>query len=91
MTDESHGWCDHPDHLDALYTAVACPGCETPHSNWFESLDDVQFPWNDMIMLTTGEDRGLGIALSAVFDAIQGLRRDLRVMASLPGDTNTSN
>lgn len=20
--------CDHPDHLDALYSAVACPGCQ---------------------------------------------------------------
>ena len=26
--------CTHPDHLDAKYTATACPGCECPHTEW---------------------------------------------------------
>lgn len=52
--------------------------------DYFESLSDVVFPWNDMIDMTGGsEQRAIGICLSAIFDAIQGLRRDVRTAASL--------
>lgn len=47
----------------------------------YEEIDDIRFPWNDMIDMTCGDGDGrvIGICLSAVFEAIQGLRRDLRV------------
>jgi hypothetical protein len=39
--------------------------------------NDPIFPWNECIDLTDGTNRGVILALAAVFDAIQALRADL--------------
>ena len=40
----------------------------------------VQTPWNDMISLTTGENRGLGIMLESVVEAQNETNRLLAVL-----------
>lgn len=47
-------------------------------------LDEVVFPWNAAVTMTGPEgERAVVLCLSAVFDAIQALRADVRRLADV--------